>query len=69
MDTVFSIKAGVDIWNLTINSDMERLTYNDHSAERFQMKLQQGFFNLPGDLYRLEFESMELDSDQAANGN
>jgi hypothetical protein len=66
MDTVFSIQAGLDIWNLTINSDMERLTYNDHSAERFQMKLQQGLFNLPGDLYRLEFESMELNSDQAA---
>ncbi len=65
MDTVFSIQAGVDIWNFRINSDSERLTYNNHSAERFQMKLQQGLFNIPGDLYRLELGSVELDSDQA----
>jgi hypothetical protein len=65
LDTVFSIQAGVDLWNLTINSDRGHLTFNDHSAERFQMRMQQGMFNLPGGLYRLVFETLSLDSEKA----
>jgi len=66
LDTVFSIQAGVDLWNLTINSDREYLTFADHSAERFQLRMQNGFFNLPGGLYKLEFATLEMDSEKTA---
>jgi hypothetical protein len=66
MDTIFSIQAGVDLWNLTINSNREHLTFNDHSAERFQLRLQKGIYNLPGGLYRLLFDTLQLDSEKGA---
>lgn len=61
-DTIFFINSNLEIWELNINSNQEKLTFKDHSAKQIQIMMNNGRFNLPGGLYRLQIESIAFDS-------
>lgn len=63
-DTLFSIQAGLEIRNLNIFSDKQQLKFNNHSAEQLEIKLTNGTYKLPGDLYDLQFESLNFSTVQ-----
>ncbi len=62
-DTIFSFKAEFNLWNLT-NSNTETLNFENYSAEKFQLQLNNGKYNLPGKLYRLQFDKLTFNSEQ-----
>lgn len=61
-DTVLSMEAGLELWNLNIFSDREQLIFKTHSAEKLQVKVNNVRYNLPGGLYLLQFDSLEYDT-------
>ncbi len=63
-DTILSLQAELRLWNLNINSDREQLIYKNHSAEKFQVKLTNGKYILPGKLYQLQFGNFSFNTEQ-----
>lgn len=64
-DSVLALQAGIELWNLTLNSEREQLSYGNHSVERFRIRMSDGIYFIPGGLYNLGFDTLVIDSDQA----
>ncbi len=63
-DTLLSIHSGLEIRNLNLFSDNQQLKFNAHSAEKLEVQLTNGSYNLPGGLYKLQFGSINFSTEQ-----
>ncbi len=65
-DTLLTLHAGLNLWNLNIFNDREQLTFGKHSAEKLQVNINNVRYDLPGELYRLQFDSLNYSSEEEA---
>jgi hypothetical protein len=57
-DTLLSLEARIELWNLYIFSNKEQITFENHSAEKLRLSVNNVRYDLPGDLYRLQFDTL-----------